>query len=134
MTVRPFNQVWALLKAVTVNGQVIEPDEFGNYSAPGLSINNSAVGGQGATGSSQQDKMNQALTMLRQIQDNKLRRQQQMIDANLNPMTGQMQPQVPPMMNLPPVQQQTPVQQQPLMQDPSLQPINYNVYPPPPQM
>jgi len=130
---------------------------------PPSSINNSAVGGQNTTGSNQQEKMNQAMAMLAQVQANKLSRHQQMIDAGLNPLTGmmnspqppqgqypgydtsewktdpmtgspfvqptsQMQPQVPPMMNLPPVQQQ------PLMQDPSLQPINYNAYPPPPQM
>ena len=60
---QPFDQAWILLKQFTnpsagntmsvsggkvmYNGQPMQPDEQGNYSAPGVSITGSSIGGGG---------------------------------------------------------------------------------------
>lgn len=78
---------------LTVNGQEVEPDAQGNYSAPGVRITGSSIGGGGDG-----DKTQRAMEMFAQVQAEKRARQQQMIDAGLiptGPAAGMRQPPSP---------------------------------------
>lgn len=108
---QPFDQAWTLLKQfanpsagntmsviggnVMYNGQPIQPDEQGNYSAPGVSITGSSIGGGGDG-----DKTQRAMELFAQVQAAKRDRQQQLIDAGLiptGPAAGMQQPPPPPL-------------------------------------
>ena len=120
---QPFDQAWTLLKQFTnpsagnimsvsggkvmYNGQPMQPDGQGNYSAPGVSITGSSIGGGGDG-----DKNQRAMEMFAQVQAAKRARQQQLIDAGLvptGPAAGMPQPpppQVPPAPDLDQMMQQ----------------------------
>lgn len=96
---------------VMYNGQPMQPDEQGNYSAPGVSITGSSIGGGGG------DKTQQAMAMFEQVQAAKRARQQQMIDAGLiptGPAAGMQQPPPPQIPSAPDLNQMMQQQQQPM--------------------
>ena len=97
---------------VMYNGQPMQPDEQGNYSAPGVNITGSSIGG-GCGG----DKTQQAIAMFEQVQATKRARQQQMIDAGLvptGPAAGMQQPPPPQIPSAPDLNQMMQQQQQPM--------------------
>ena len=99
------------MKGIMINGQEVQPDEYGNYSAPGISMSGVNTGGGGSA---------DAMAMFEQVQAAKRARQQQMIDAGLNPMTGMTQAQAPmgsgptqgPLQGAPPMMPRQAAQQQ----------------------
>ena len=115
----PFDTAWVLMKGIIINGQEVQPDEYGNYSAPGISMSGVNTGGGDNA---------DVMAMFEQVQAAKRARQQQMIDAGLNPITGMVQGKAP---NAPPPPQ---TQSTPAALPEGFRPWNSSMpIPPPPQ-